>query len=360
MDSRSALGSPPTAGDASDVQVDQAVFTSLRTPTGEGYRIIASSGGIGPEEKKEITQRSGSHASLCEPSETAEALLSYRLTGGRQCVAWVRHAGTEHTARGGQRVHTHLVVMNAADFDRFSCDPLRVRAALRGAIGATPDLKPPTKLELLSLPTRSGTSSSAGARSSNSGAARGFDRIAAIVSAVLAGRHLVVPCSESPLATLAGVWSAVPLPVRRALALSAGLKFAPARRMHFSLTTGDEAATQRAIRGQDVEWFGAEGAEKDSAPVYGEWLALAHRLWNDGRIQEMDRLSACIDGDVTPDALNRIAAIRSDLEQAVTADAQASSRLAAQYASFRSVGELETNLVERILATVSRTEQPDA
>lgn len=360
MDSRSALASPPTAGDARGVQVDQAVFTSVRTATGEGYRIVASSGGIGPEEKKEITQRSPSHASLCDASETAEALLSYRLADGRHCVGWARHAGAEHTARGGQRVHTHLVVMDAADFDRFACDPLRVRAALREAVGPTPDLKPPTKFEPLSLPTKSAASSSAGEGSSNSGALRGFDRMAAIVSALLAGRRLVVPCSENPLATLTGVWSAVPLSIRRALALSAGLRFAPARRMDLSLTTGDEAATQRAIRGQDVEWFAAEGAEKDGAPVYREWLALAHRFWKDGRIQEMDRLSACIDGDVTPDALNRTASIRSDLERAVTADAQASSRLAAQYASFRSVGELETNLVERILATVSRTEQPDA
>ena len=121
----------------------------------------------------------------------------------------------------------------------------------------------------------------------------------------------------------------------------------------------DEGGQLFLDRGQDLEWFAKGRAENDDAPAFGEWLALARRFWNDGRIQEMDRLSARVDYDVTPDALNRIAAIRSDLEQAVTADAQASSRLAAQYASFRPVGELETKLVERILATALPTEEPN-
>ena len=44
---------------------DQAIFTSVRTPMGEGYRIIAASRGLSSPEKQAITRMSPSHGALC-------------------------------------------------------------------------------------------------------------------------------------------------------------------------------------------------------------------------------------------------------------------------------------------------------
>ena len=55
---------------------DQAIFTSIRTPMGEGYRIIAASRGVRPEEKQLITRRSPSHGALCEVTGGAEKALA--------------------------------------------------------------------------------------------------------------------------------------------------------------------------------------------------------------------------------------------------------------------------------------------
>ena len=53
---------------------DQAIFTSIRTPMGEGYRVIAASRGVRPNEKQSITRNSPSHDSLCvAPSDTDRA-----------------------------------------------------------------------------------------------------------------------------------------------------------------------------------------------------------------------------------------------------------------------------------------------
>ena len=51
---------------ARTVCCDQAIFTSVRTPMGEGYRIIAASKGLTAEERKALTKLSPSHDSLCK------------------------------------------------------------------------------------------------------------------------------------------------------------------------------------------------------------------------------------------------------------------------------------------------------
>ena len=79
---------------------DQAIFTSIRTPMGEGYRIIAASRGLRPEEKQAITRSSPSHDSLCWPAdkgteetENRYGAAFYPLPTGRFCVALSCYGG---------------------------------------------------------------------------------------------------------------------------------------------------------------------------------------------------------------------------------------------------------------------------
>ncbi len=100
------------ASDGRDfVLVDQAIFTSLPSSTGEGYRITAATSGVTAEERRELTRRSPSHESLIDEGEGVCGLLSLPLESGRVAVGVVRFAGREHTGRGGQRVHTHFAIL---------------------------------------------------------------------------------------------------------------------------------------------------------------------------------------------------------------------------------------------------------
>ncbi len=102
---------------------DQAIFTSVRTAMGEGYRIIAASPGLRTDEKQAVTRNSPSHEGLCASQQTdaydgwpIAAASIYKLTSGRLCVALSCSAGAEHTGRGGQRIYTHSVVFAAEEF----------------------------------------------------------------------------------------------------------------------------------------------------------------------------------------------------------------------------------------------------
>ena len=130
---------------------EHAVFTSIRSPLGEGYRLIASSAGISAEEKKEIIRRSPSHGSLCESASSSRALSSYSLASGRQVVAISCFAGREHTGRGGHRVYTNITVLDGPQFRHFNWDPILVQTAVVDALGEEPNLKPPAMLPRLEL-----------------------------------------------------------------------------------------------------------------------------------------------------------------------------------------------------------------
>ncbi|MBU0718028.1 MAG: hypothetical protein KJ749_07255, partial [Planctomycetes bacterium] len=102
------------------IKCDCAIFTSVRTSMGEGYRIIAASRGLRPDEKQVITRNSPSHNGTCAPPSSADAetptvvgAAFYPLPPGRLCVALSTHAGAEHTGRGGPRVYTYNVVFDA-------------------------------------------------------------------------------------------------------------------------------------------------------------------------------------------------------------------------------------------------------
>ena len=112
------------------LSADHTIFTSVRTPMGCGYRLIAASPGVTAEERTKITRWSPSHGNLCSDNPAAEGLASYLLSTGRRCVAWSRHAGPEPTGRGGLRIHTHAVLLTAEAYRQFACMPAAVLQAI--------------------------------------------------------------------------------------------------------------------------------------------------------------------------------------------------------------------------------------
>ncbi len=155
MDPRSVVGGAASA--AGTVLAEQAVFTSIRSPWGRGYRIVAASAGISPDEKREIVQRAPSHQSLCDASPQGRGLASFAMQSGRRCVFLTQNAGVEHSARGDFRVHTHVLVLEPAAYRCLGCDPLAAAAAARAALGdAWLNDQPPPALARLTLDAHAG------------------------------------------------------------------------------------------------------------------------------------------------------------------------------------------------------------
>ncbi|MFQ5413316.1 MAG: hypothetical protein ACE5E6_02550, partial [Phycisphaerae bacterium] len=128
------------------MQCEQAIFTSVRTPMGEGYRIIAAGKGLKPEEKKTITTQSPSHEAVCDTSPDARAVACYPLPTERLCVAATRVAGAEQSGRGGRRVYTMNIIFDVGDFEAFGYNPFHVARAMETAGLTEPQLKPPAVL----------------------------------------------------------------------------------------------------------------------------------------------------------------------------------------------------------------------
>jgi len=291
------------------ILVDQAVFTSVRGPVAEGYRIVAATANVTPAERAEITRRSPSHGSLSDDQPLATALSAYPLDSGRYCVAVSRPAGIEHTGRGGQRVCTHIAVLDDDAFRAFACNPAAVHAALCQADGPKETAPTPPRLGPLRL-------SAPPPIVSGSQGGIGTDWLLCLTRAVLRSERLIVAGATEETAALNALVVSLPLALRRELSVSCGLRYAASRRLQLNFVGRDNGDLQRAVRGQPIQLYDiASTPESDRAP-YDDWLCLLGRWFKEGRTAEIASLTATLTGEVSPVALNCIARIWTHVDAA--------------------------------------------
>ncbi|HUU97373.1 MAG TPA: hypothetical protein VM487_16685 [Phycisphaerae bacterium] len=340
------------------VNVDQAIFTSVRSAMADGYRIIASCPGLTTDEKREITQRSPSHDGLCDSSPAASGLASYPLGSGRRCIAVSRHAGIEHTGRGGQRVYTHLVVLDCADFRRFRCDPLEVQAALRRAVGDDVILDPSTPLDRLALPVPESGCFGTSSTGSTSRLRCNADRIGDILSAVLSGRCIIVSAAPAPRETLSWTLRGLPRTARESLAACFGLKLTPNRILPLAFIDSYGRETERMIRGREVVSYDWQSPPAPESSPFDPWIRFVRSRWEQGRLAELEHLSARLTEDVTAQCLERIATLATDIDLVRNADGEALATLIEKHAEAALHNEAEAGLLREFhRAAETRKEQ---
>jgi hypothetical protein len=327
------------ADNSNIVAVDQAVFTSVRSPTGEGYRIIAASPGVRVDEKSEITRRAPSHGSLCSDAENATGLLAYPLASGRFAIAFCCHAGKEHTNRGGQRVYTHFAVMSSEQYARFAFDAARVSCALREAVGEQLVLKQLPTLPQINL----GVSRMRPVRPD----AGMLDATALVASAVFGNKVTLAIQDSDPRTGLEVLLAWLPAATRRKLAVSAGIKFSPSRQLLVSFLLRDNGEGQRALRGQPVNAIDCAKASASprAASPYDPWFDFVRCCVQRNRMNDLAWITAAIDEAAPADRLTRIATIFGDLESVAGADEQALNRFSSKWMAFDAKTSPESNLL---------------
>ncbi len=291
---------------------DQAIFTSIRNPLGEGYRIVSASRHLHPDEKQAITRQSPSHDALCdeESDKNVVGAAFYALPGGRLCVAYSCCAGAEHTGRGGQRVYTHNVVFKPDDFACCAYNPFVILRAMTECGLTTPQIPPPRELDELALTI---SDQALAVPDSVAATALSSDWRKHCLNALLNDRTLLINQSQRWIDTAEALVLGLPGPARSTLSFSAGLRFSVGRCHRLSLTADNPITTKKRIEGRSIEYI---EPSKEAAPESqtSSWITFVERHWERGDLQRLASRTSLPFEDASVEARERIGRLYGQLD----------------------------------------------
>ncbi len=298
---------------------DQAIFTSIRTPMGEGYRIVAAGAGLGPEEKQAIIRNSPSHDGLCHAPSTAAANESgvggaafYALPGGRLCVAVSCAGGAEHTGRGGQRIYTHNVIVNERSLVVSGYNPFHIVRAMVAAGLTTPQLKPPSVLPTLELAIAECPSDRERPALHETLDAR---HRAFILDMLLNGRKLIVNVDGDWMASAEALLTGVPGLLRLKISFGAGLRFSIGRCHQLHLLYDKTPQTRTRVTGQPVTYLDARDHTTPTTVEPSAWLTFVERHWSRGDLRTLARRTSRAFDDVARAGRERVGRLYNFLDE---------------------------------------------
>lgn len=295
---------------------EQAIFTSTRTPMGEGYRIIAASRGLRPDEKQAITRVSPSHDTLCSTHSGASGMAFYPLPGGRVCAAVTGVAGNEHTGRGGQRVYTHNLIFDAIRLTECAFNPFAVLRAMVDAGLLTPQLSPESVLPEYTLSVNASSTPQLPAWPATfTPAARCH-----VLQRLLDDASLIV-CHDRDWATLAElILLGVPGPLRASIPFAAGLRFSAGRSHRLHVLSDDRGVTRTRITGQRVEYVEPSSISPACADR-SAWVMLVEHHWATHDLAGLCRRTSRPYTDVSPHGRERVGRMYLFLKEVPSTDA---------------------------------------
>ncbi len=289
-------------------------------------------------------------------------MLAYPLASGRFAVAHSQYAGTEHTGRGGQRVYTHVAVMDAATYQLFDCNPLTVFAGLHKCLFGNPQLKNDAGLEPLSLPTPrvlegEPVIAKPGGGRPGSTSPSDVSLVTLLCRAGFEKESCIAFGAENELSLAWQMMLCLPSITRRTLSISVGLKFAPSRQIQFSFVQRDQGDTQRASRGKNIQWLDPKAIPARRPSTFDAWIDLSAKWLSEGRTSDMERLTRYAHQEGTSIALTRCAALCKDIDVAATADKKQAEKFIAKISQLEPMTKVEIALVQQLdeCVTASQT-----
>lgn len=229
-------------------RIEQAVFTSARTDRGVGYRVVATSPGVGEADRRELAIWGPSHDSLLETGTDAVSFNFFPLPSGSFCISRTTPVGWEYSGRGGVQVYTHCLVVPPEILLQSANHPLALAraAAATGALDVRAEI--PSLLETLDLTGTAPTVDQASLAQLVQQV--GPWRMAVLVQSALGTACTVAATGQASAEQLiAGLLDCLPLECRTAISFSTGLKYS-SRRPFRILPLPSDPATRRWIARQ--------------------------------------------------------------------------------------------------------------
>lgn len=315
---------------------------------GEGYRIIAKSAGVKANEAAELPQRAPSHGGLCDKSPDAHGMIALLLESGRYAIGFCRHAGREHTARGGHRVHTHFVFVDESQYGAFDCDPWEIANAIAAADGDAPMLKARPSLEPISL-LRVANTAYQSAIQSNPGAAL------SLIRRLLSDDKIVVDANNLTTDLIRIAWRLTPAFRRRTIgSISTGVNFAPARKLTASFITGDTTNTRSLLAERPERWLTINGGDQADGFQPSMWIAHIENSIADENTEEAVELCDELTHEFTAKELDKTVSFFTVVEEIAVADRSQLARIELSLAAFTPKSPTQHRLVNEGLAAVAR------
>lgn len=338
------------------VVLDRAIFTSVRSPMGTGYKVVAASAGVTDDEKREITQRAPSHGNLCDETPDARAFACFTLRSGRQCFLLSRHNGPEPSGRGGFKIHTDVLVMNAADFRHFCFNPSRVMNAADRIVEV--DASAPGTLNTLSLPYDMPPVQRA-VRDEEA------DCVLMVLAALLEGRTVAVTGAPDSATLLCDVLCALPAGRRMQLACGCGLKVSKQRNLDLAFvdckaSLGMLAHDPKVVT---IDW---RGQSSPKSTCYEAWLAYVRKAWRGCRVERLVATADALVEESTPEALNVVAFLESKIPTVELLNPSGLESLSDRLRELNTTGPIQRRLYAEISDLIQRRwnaftpKEPDA
>lgn len=299
------------------IACDQAIFTSIRSPMGEGYRIVAASRGLKPDEKQAITRCSPSHEALCAPRDESKSYADaagtafYTLPSGRLCTAFTCNAGAEYSGRGGQRVYTHNVVFAETDFAKCGYNPLAVLRAMKAAGLTVPQHHGAVPRQVWSgpgspvLPTveLAVDASRVYPLDGSLCALLPGSRRCCVARCLMDGKAVAVELPKGWMEWAEALLLGIPGPMRAKVSFGAGLRFSVGRGHCLQIFHDEKRAAAGRASAQGICFVDSE----TSADVpESAWLAFVERHWSQWDVHELMRRTSRPFADCSPEARERI------------------------------------------------------
>ena len=294
--------------------IEQAVFSSARTATREGYQVVAASAGASPTDLGQLTVCCPTHDSLAPGRSPAGSVNYWPLASGSRCISRTTPSGGEYSGRGGPNIETRCLLVPNEVWYRFGANAFVVLRAAEAAgrfprVSAVPGGEQ-SRLASFELPGRAALVDRM--LLGQIAARREALVLALVLDALLrtppqTGHSVAVAGAAAPELMCAAVVNCLPLEMRSALSFSTAL--VPSRQRPLRLVFV-EAPYDHAHTLIDVSRIGAEvlaaltygGAHGQQR--LGGWARLVYRSLTGrsvGRVAaELERLPA----DASPEVLN--------------------------------------------------------
>ncbi len=337
---------------------DQAIFTSVRTPMGEGYRIIASSKGMKPNEKQAITRSSPSHDSLCvdEANQSpAFAIACYALPTKRICLAYSCFAGAEHTGRGGQRVYTLNVVFDEIDFANIRYNPFHLVRALVSAGCTAPQLKPPNILPELQLTVATEADPAAMPSALGHMDPSWMEHVLQKIMSQKK-KNLIVNTNQNWVESAETMILGVPGPMRSKVSFSAGLKFSVGRPHLLQVLHDDHAVAKKRMSAQQNVYIDCNGDLPEDVQTL-HWSSFVARHWHCDDLVGLSRRTSRPFKKCTPDYYEHLGALYQTVDSLLECDTMKILETVSSHVKQKITDETELQIGQELIHCAVKTVQ---